>query len=77
MSDLIARYNAQHDVKIDPTLNEIIYVVVRLSDSIKQNPKYHGGWADLVREVKRRLYGHLNAGSGFQQAAPPEDPEAL
>jgi hypothetical protein len=73
LADLVARYNAQHGGKIDPTLDEVIYVVVRLSDSIRQDPKYHGGWTDLVREVKRRLYVHLNAGSGYQQAAPADE----
>lgn len=73
LADLISRYNTQHETKIDPTLNELLYVVVRLSDSIRQDPKHTGGWTDLVREVKRRLYGHLNSGHGYQQSNPPED----
>ena len=67
LADLVARYNSNNEVQTNPTLNELIYVVVRLADSIRQDPKYQGGWSDLVREVRRRLYGHLNSGSGYQQ----------
>lgn len=70
LADLIRRYNAQHDDKLNPTLNELIYVVLRLGDSIRQDPKYQGGWNELVKEVKRRLYGHLNGGTGYQQQNP-------
>ncbi len=63
LTTLVAKYNRQNpEHQIDPTLNELIYIVVRLADSIQKDPRHTGGWSKLVVEVKRRLYSHLGSG---------------
>mgnify|MGYP001563389327 FL=1 len=66
LRQLIRNYNYKHHTNVDLTLDELIYIVLRLGDSIRQDHRYAGGWAELVREVRRRLFERLNSGSGYR-----------
>jgi len=75
LDELVRRYNRQSTQPVDPSLNDVIYMVVRIAASIQQD-RGTAGWQDLVRETRRRLYSKLNlAGLVKEDTDESEDPE--
>lgn len=69
LDDLIKRFNRNNpDNQITLSLNELIYVVVRLGDSVMRDPSTDGRWSVVVQEVRRRLYNKLNEGAAYRAA---------
>lgn len=76
LDDLIKRYNRNNpDAPITLSLNELIYIVVRLGESVMRDPSTEGSWTVVVQEVRRRLYNKLTDGEAYRSAVKARRPE--
>lgn len=76
LKDLIERYNRQHGTDAQPSLNDVIYIMLRIAEDTKHDPRFAGGWASLVKEVRRRFFARINmAPARLDGHDAAEDPE--
>jgi hypothetical protein len=69
---LVERHNRHFNHHVRPDLNEMLYVVIRLSSSLREDPRYAAcSWSELVRETRRRLHDHLAQGIGYRERQEP------
>ncbi len=59
----------------DPSLEETMYIVLRLYDSYRESERPPSTWGEMVRVIRRTLFSKLNMAVGLRTLVKPENGE--
>ena len=58
---LVDKFNERNPgQQIDLSLNAFIMIVIRLHDSVRNDPNFTGGYNEMAKVIRRHLFNRLN-----------------